>query len=181
MRKGSHEADRARGKISDRAALQHQSSQNVVLSEQRHDQKRVESGRKRDIPERIIRRACKIRNADRLALLGSETQDAVVELDPDGADGILKRRVELVCLGKLEGIPRRVVAVDRAGIRPGELHRTRDDRGKDGLGIEGRGDGATDLLERLQFADRLREIAGTFRDLLLQPAVRVLAADRPFD
>ena len=41
-----------------------------------------------------------------------------------------------MCLGKLEGVPRRVIAVDRTGIRLRELHGAGHDGGQHRFGVE---------------------------------------------
>jgi hypothetical protein len=105
----------------------------------------MESGRERDIPERIIRGPRQVRYADRFALFGGEAQDAFVESDPGAANGMLESRVERVCLGKREDFARRVIAVDRTGIRVGELDGARRDCSKHGFDVERGGDGAADL------------------------------------
>src|SRR5262249_12716187 len=109
--KGSHQADNARGEVSRRAPLQHQRAQNLVLSEQRHHQQRMKSGRKREISEGVIGCVGEIRYADWLALLRGDAHDTVVGPDQDGAYGILIRRVERTGLGQLEDVSRLVVAV----------------------------------------------------------------------
>src|SRR5688572_13428814 len=134
----------------------------------------MEAGRKRYVSERIVRSAREIRNADRFAFLGREPQDAFVELDRNGADGILRRLLDPVRLSELEHAARGVVAVDGAAVRLGELDRARDDRRQHELGIEARRDRAADLLERLQFENRLSQVARAFLDLLLERAVGLL-------
>jgi hypothetical protein len=55
-----------------------------------------------------------------------------------------------------------------------ELDGTRHDRGEHGLVVQRGRDGAPDLLERFQLADRLRKVARALGHFLLQPAVRAL-------
>ena len=72
---------------------------------------------------------------------------------------------------ELKGIPRVVIAADGDGVGLGELDGARHDSREHGLVVQRRGDGASDLLERLQFADRLSKVSRPLGDLLLEPAV----------
>ena len=119
----------------------------------------------------MVRGFRKVRQRHSLSLPGGDTQNASVERDAGGADRLLESRIKPVRFGKLEHVLCRVVAENLPGIGIRKFHRLGHDRRQHRLGIERRRDGAADFLKRLQFADRLGEIGGAFRDFLLEAAI----------
>ena len=171
MGQGLHQVDRAGGKVPACATQQNQGAQNLIRTYQRNDEDGVETGRNGELLERIARSARKIRNPHRLLFLARQPQYAFVHSYPAGANRILVRLVECVRFREIEDASRCIVAVDGAGVGLRELDSTRHDRGEHGLVVQRGRDGAPDLLERFQLADRLCKIARAFGDFLLQPSV----------
>ena len=76
--------------------------------------------------------------------------------------------------GKIEHPERGIVGVDRPGIGPGDLDGAGDDSRQHRIEVERGRDGAPDLLEPLELAHGLGEIAGAFFHLVLQARIGFL-------
>ena len=170
MRKRPDQTDHPFREVARCAAQYDESAQQLVLADQRHQQYGVEARRQRHELKRVCAGFGDVGNANRHIAVGGEAQGPIVRIDRHLARRVLKFLTDATRLGERE-LARTVILVDRRRVGLGEFDRTIDDRGEHQFGIERSGDGAADLLQRLELKNGLPEFARALFDLLFEGAV----------
>ena len=157
---GLQQVDRLLGNSPGSLAAHHQSADDALGAEQRHDQQRAKAGAHDDVENSDAGSS-----ADRRICIGARCAAAwPMPASPmricRSLMAAINPSLHAVGGAQAEFVRRLVENVDRAGVRAGELHRLGDDRVQHRLEVERGVDRLADLAQRAQLADRLRQLVG---------------------
>ena len=168
---GLQQVDGGLRKFAGRLAPHHQRADDVVGTEQRHDQQRAEALAQVDLVDRRGRLVLDVGDLDRLALASRPADVGVAGADAPVGDRDDHLLAHAVGGAQPELLPRLVEHVDRAGVGARELHRALHDGGQHLFEVERRVDRLGDFAQRLQLADRAGEVVGAGAQLVEQADV----------
>src|SRR5262249_19186970 len=170
-RKGLDNVDGVLGKLSRRAATNHQRADDVFAAQQRRHHPRTIAGTQGDLVNVRGRFFSQVGDLSRFALCEDFRDVRVIKADVPLREGVNQTLIHAIGSAQTKLARLLVVAIDGAGLCGGELYRLRHDGGEYSFEIERRVHRLGDLAKCLQLADQAAEIVCALTQFIEQPCV----------